>query len=216
VRAVRRRIPELFVAAILTLVLAAPASAGPPDRFEEPFTANFPDTQLGLVVFVNTDRAAYCTDDVVDWEEAVFAWLLGGAQGDPPEDPEFPSGFDGVSIQEHETRSGAVIYQAKGSDLTIELWQMDADAPLIGPCTDTDDAMHRVARGSASFIGNDNDLFGSGTRGNAFGDRGRADLTDDAGNAWHYSWLFHINSRCYTPEDGAPRCLLERSALQAR
>ena len=63
-----------------------------------------------------------------------------------------------------------------------EIWELDADAPLIGPCTDTDDALHLIGSGTARFMGNDNDLFGSGTRGNAFGNRGVLNLVDDAGN----------------------------------
>jgi hypothetical protein len=212
----RRRITSLLAAATLALAVAAPASAGPPDRFEDPFPNIFPDVQNGLVVFVNSDRATACTADVVAWEVAVLAWLEGGEVGDRPLEPEFPTGLDPIAIQAHETGQGAVIYLAKGSGLTIELWELEADAPLIGPCTDTDGAMHRVALGTASYQGNDNDLFGSDTRGNAFGDRGQGYLTDDAGNAYRYAWLFHVNSRCYAPEDGPPACLLELATLQPR
>jgi hypothetical protein len=212
----RRRITSLLAAATLAVVVAVPASAGPPDRFEDPFTATFPDLQNELVVFVNTDRETTCTADVVAWEVAFLAWIEGGEVGDPPPLPEFPAGLDPIAIQAHETGQGAIVYLAKGSGLTIELWEMDADAPLIGPCTDTDGAMHRVAWGTAEFQANDNDLFGSDTRGNAFGHRGQAALTDDAGNAYRYAWLFHLNSRCYAPEDGPPTCLLEFATLQPR
>jgi hypothetical protein len=212
----RRRLSALLAAATLVLTFAGSASAGPPDRFEDPFAVIFPDLQNELVVFINSDRATACTADVVAWEAAFLAWLEGGEVGPEPPLPEFPGGLDPIAIQAHETAQGAVIYLAKGSGLTMELWEMDADAPLIGPCTDTDDAMHRIAVGTGSYLGNDNDLFGSETRGNAFGDRGQGYLTDDAGNAYRYAWLFHINSRCYAPEDGPPACLLELATLQPR
>jgi hypothetical protein len=206
----------MFFAAILVLALAAPASAGPPTRVQDPFPTIFPDLENGLVVFVNSDRAQACSPDVVAWEEDVIAWIEGGEVGEFPPLPEFPTGLEPIDIQESETGRGAIVYLAMASGLPIELWELEDDAPLVGPCTDTDDAMRRVAAGTATFRANDNDLFGSGTRGNAYGHRGHANLTDDAGNAWSYSWLFHVNSRCYAPEDGPPRCLLESGKLLPR
>ena len=63
-------------------------------------------------------------------------------------------------------------------------------------------------------MGNDNDLFGSGTRGNAFGNRGMVNIVDEDGNRLRYSWRFHVNSRCHAPEDGQPACLIEGSSLR--
>ena len=70
--------------------------------------------------------------------------------------------------------------------------------------------MHLIGSGTARFMANDNDLFGSGTRGNAFGNRGVANSWTTAGNRFRYSWLFHVNSRCHAPEDGAPACLVDQ------
>lgn len=206
------------VGAALAVTLAIPAAAGPPDRFEVPFTPNFPDFEQEFAVFVNIDRAGYCTPEVVAWENAVIAWLEGGMVDPPPPEPEFPEGFDPISVQEKVTGQGAVVGHANGSDLTIELWNFDSEEnrPLVGPCTDTDDDGSFFASGTTSYKGNDNDLFGSDTRGNAFGDQGKADVTDGEGNDYRYSWKFHINSKCYAPEDGPPACLIQRSKLQAR
>jgi hypothetical protein len=207
----RRSVFGLAVAALLTAVGAVPAMAGPPAKFQVPLTILFPDTNLGLVVMINTDRASYCTPEVVAWEEAFIAWLEGGEVGDPPAEPTFPDGFEPISIQEVETGKGAIVSQTSASGLKIEIWELEADAPLVGPCTDTDDNLDRVGVGTVSYHGNDNDLFGSGTRGNAFGDRGQARLVGDDGSSLSYSWLFHTNSRCFAPEDGPPSCLIERS-----
>ncbi len=212
----RRGILGLGVAAMLVLASAVPAAAAPPTSSREPILFLFPDFDLGLVVLINTDRETYCTPDQVAWEEALLAWLEGGMVGDPPEPPAEPEGFDLVSFKQKETGKGAVVQQFKGSGLSVEIWELDADAPGIGPCTDTDDAMHLIGSGTARFIGNDNDLFGSGTRGNAFGDRGTASIVDDEGNRLRYSWWFHINSRCHGPDDGPPACLLVGSRLQSR
>jgi hypothetical protein len=210
----RRAILSLCAAVVVAVASTASALAAPPARFTEPIVFLFPDESLGLVVLINTDRETYCTPDQVAWEEAVLAWLEGGEVGDPPEPPAEPEGFDSVSFMEIETGRGAVVAQFKGAGLVTEVWELDADAALVGPCTDTDDAMHLIGSGTARLIGNDNDLLGSGTRGNAFGDRGRATLVDEDGNRLRYSWKFHINSRCHGPEFGPPACLVQSSSLR--
>jgi hypothetical protein len=212
----RSRVLGLCAAALLSVGAATPALAGPPARLEEPIPITFPDTNLGLVVFINIDRETYCTPEIIAFEEALIAWLEGGEVGDPPEFPGEPEGFDTISIKSKETWQGAIVQQFKGSGLSIELWEMDADPPLVGPCTDTDDAMNLIASGTARFMSNDNDLFGSGTRGNAFGNRINAQLEDDEGNAYRYSSRFHFASRCHAPDDAPPACLIDRSRLQQR
>lgn len=208
----------LTVAAAFATLTAVPASASPPDRFEIPLTFLFPDLDNELVAFVNIDRASYCTNAVVDFENAVIAWLEGGMADPFPDEPVFPDGFDGVSAMLIETGQGAVVASAKGSGLTIELWHLDAeeDRPLVGPCTDTDDGSTLFADGTASMRAHDNDLFGSGTRGNAFGDFFKADVVAADGTEYSYSHRFHVNDRCYQPEDGPPACLIETSTLRAK
>jgi hypothetical protein len=210
----RRVILSLCAAVMVALASAAPALAAPPAKFTEPMLFLFPDFNLGLVVLINTDRETYCTPEQVAWEEAFLAWIEGGEVGEPPEPPAEPEGFDLVSFREKVTGQGAVVAQFKGSGLAVEVWELDADAAGVGPCTDTDDALHLIGSGTARFLGNDNDLFGSGTRGNAFGDRGVATLVDADGNRLRYSWRFQLNSRCHAPEDGPPACLIEGSSLR--
>lgn len=203
---------------MLAGVMAAPATAAPPDKFEVPFTILFPDLENELVVFVNTDRDAYCTEEVVQWENDVIAWLAGGEMGDPPPEPAFPDGFEGITVQVKETGQGAIVALVKGSDLNLELWNIDSeeDRPLVGPCTDTDDDGIFFAAGTVSFQANDNDVFASGTRGNSFGDQGKGEVTDVDGNDYSYSWKFHVNDRCYEPEDGPPACLIDMATLKAK
>ena len=87
------------------------------------------------------------------------------------------------------------------------------DAPLVGPCTDTEpDGL--LFSGRASGSGNDNDLFASGPRGNAFGDQGSSRGTGPDGRPHSYTWRFHVNDRCYAPDEGEPRCLVESSELR--
>ena len=210
----RRRFLGLCAAAIMALSAAVPVSAAPPGKFEDPFIFLAPDTNLGLVVFINTDRATYCTPEIVAWEEAVIDWLDGGQVGDPPEFPGAVEGFDLVGIQEKETGQGALVQLLRGSGLTTELWEMDADAPLVGPCTDTDGALNRIATGTATFTNHDNDLFGSGTRGNAFGNHGLAFLEGEDGTTYKYSFRFHVNSQCHADAAGEQACVIDGSTLQ--
>jgi hypothetical protein len=154
----------------------------------------------------------------VQFEKDILAWLEGGMQGPPPPEPAFPDGLKPISVQSKPTGKGAIVGQAKGSGLDIELWRLDppASRPLIGACADTDDALSLFASGKSSFHGKDNDFEGTGTRGNAFGDQGKANVTGNGGSKYRYSWLFRLNDRCYVPDDGPPACLLDSSTLRAR
>jgi hypothetical protein len=210
----RRVLLGLCTGILLAGSSAASALAAPPEKFTEPIILVSPDFDLGLVLFVNTDRETMCTPEQVAFEEAFLAWIEGGEVGDPPASPADPEGLVPVSFLVKETGKGAVVQHILGSNLPAEVWEMDPDAPGIGPCTDTDDVLNRIGTGTAKFRANDNDLFGSGTRGNAFGDRGVITLVDDAGNRLRYSWMFHVNSRCHIDGDETPMCLVEGTALR--
>ena len=208
-----RKFLSLGAGILLAVTSAGSALAAPPEKFTEPAFFVFPDFDLGLVVFINMDRETLCTAEQVAFEEALTAWIEGGELGDPPEEPAAPEGFEPVSFLVQETAQGAIVQHLLGLALVAEVWEMDADAPGIGPCTDTDDALNLIGTGTAEINANDNDLFGSGTRGNAFGDRGVINLLDEDGNTLRYSWLFHVNSQCHFFGD-EPNCVVERSSLK--
>lgn len=163
-------------AVILILALAAPASAAPPERVDEPAFLIFPDPANGLVTFWNITRDGYCA-----WEASDFA-------GDPPVTQLIP-----VSYQQ--TPTGAVIYRWTATS-HLELWTLDEDADFSGPCQDTDGSSEPWAEGSARATNNDNDLFHDLSveaglkRRNAFGDHARGTVWDASGSAWHYGWVF--------------------------
>jgi hypothetical protein len=205
-----RRVLIVVLAGLLAGAMAAPAGAAPPHRFDFPLEVNFPDFENGVVVFVNSSRATYCTDEVVAFEETLVAFFNG--EGPPPEEPPipesptgFPLGLEPITVQLKETRQGAQVFHVNEEDLYIEIWEIDNDPGFVGPCLDTDGTEAALASGTTTYQRQDNDLFGSGTRGNSFGDRGQAVL--DGGGS--YEWRFHLNNRCYAPEGGPPTCLLE-------
>ncbi len=160
----------VLVALLLVLAVSAPASAGPPERTEDPWVNVFWDVEHELVVFWNITRDDFC------------AWEAGGFTGAPPVDRLVPA-------QYIETANGAVVSKTRATS-TLELWALDADADFSGLCADTDDSSAPWAVGSAQVTANDNDLFVSGSRTNSFGDRGHGSVWDAAGAAWRYSWTF--------------------------
>lgn len=160
------------VLAVLIVVLAAPATANPPQRLEEPIFLIIPDTEYGFAVFVNITREDYC------------AWEAGGFVGDPPVE-------ELVQSKVVETGKGALVGSFRAV-VSIELWRFDADVPpLVGPCEDTDGQTAPWATGTVHVAANDNDIDASLTRTNSFGNKGQAIVHDAAGDAWHYSWTFH-------------------------
>lgn len=209
----RRTLILLMALALLVVgVSSANAASGPPERTTETFPILFPDFDNEVVVFINTTRATICTPEQIAFEE----WILDGAEGQPP-GPGFEfEGIDPIAVQSKMVGDGVFVTLAKGSNLHTELWVLDNPADLgAGPCTDTDDKMEMFADGTSRWQGNDNDQLGSDTRGNAFGDRGKASLTGVAdGQSYTYTHRFHLNSRCYVPEAGPPACLLDSAALR--
>ena len=172
-----RKLVALAGAVALTISAAGAASAGPPERFEDPgFNNIFPDVDNQLVVFWNITRDDYC------------AWEADGFPGDPPIDAPVP-------VQIVTTPTGALVYRWNAVR-HFELWTMNEDAPLTGPCEDTDDSTEPWATGAARYMGNDNDLFHDESvdaglyRTNTFGDRGLAMVVDGDGQWWAYNWSF--------------------------
>lgn len=214
-----RRLGVLVGAFIIVGALVAPAVAGPEqravERFEEHWFAGFPDPEQGLVVMLNITRDQWCTDAQVADELAFLAWLEGGEVGPPPEPTaEEPEGIELATVSLIETGQGAIVHTVRAKGIVMEVWTLDEGAALVGPCTDTDDSEAPYATGTAQFRYNDNDLFASGTRGNAFGDHGHAVLTTADGDTLHAHWRFHVSDRCYAPDDGPPACLIQFVRLQ--
>jgi hypothetical protein len=166
-----RALGAAVLAVALMTVPAVAASAGPPERFEEPFFSVSVDEGNELAVFLGITRDNAC------------AWEAGGFEGPPPADGV-------VSLQVKETGKGAIVVSFQG-EVSIELWQFDGDVPpLSGVCEATDDQDGPWATGMARWGGTDNDVDVSLTRTNSFGDRVHATLFDADGGAWIYSFSF--------------------------
>jgi hypothetical protein len=189
--AMRRWLLALSVTCLLVGGSILPAAAAPPERSDEPYSVVIPDEEHRLVVFWNIRRDDLC------------AWFADGFPGAPPVIEPVPVQFisvgqDALVASGHATRP-------------LELWRMDDDATLEGPCEDTDDQAGPWAIGRGAWHGNDNDLTGAAPRGNAWGDRIRATVTDTEGMSWRYD----VNLRWLATPGGEVREILWRTSLRA-
>src|SRR5262245_30657757 len=101
----KRGLTAAFALAAMAVVFAVPATANPPERFQEPIFLLFPDTENGLAVFVNITRDDYC-----DWEASGFV-------GAPPVEQLIES-------KVVETKKGAFVGSFR-ANVSIELWRLD-------------------------------------------------------------------------------------------
>ena len=216
---VGRRAIGLLLGAVMAVGLAVPTAAAGPERIKDAFPILFPDFDRGLAVFINTTRDAQCTPEAIAFEEALlelFEWFEDPVGPEPvlPPEPDYVPGMDDITIQQKVTGKGALVSHMKASGLATEVWPMVDDPPGVGPCTDTSGSATPWT-GTARVQGNDNDVEVSGSRGNSWGDSGRATVSRN-GKTAVYSWRFHLNDRCYEPEDGPPVCLIERSSFKVK
>lgn len=188
----------------MAAVQASPVGAKPPqEEVFDDYIVLFPDTNINRSVFINITAREFC------------GWLNqpGGPQGPPPAiDP-----VVGIGV---ETGKGAIVGKIDATHLHIEMWNFDEDpSPLIGPCEDIQEQLadpdaEPWAVGLADFKAKSNDVTDSGTRGNSFGDRTTARVTDQDGNEWSYRNVFRLNSKCNAPEFAPPSCLVDNSQLR--
>jgi hypothetical protein len=165
----KRLMVLLVVAAMGVTVLAVPAAAAPPEISDEPIFLLFLDFENDKAVFWNITRDGFC------------GWQDSGFDGPPPV-------LELVPASTHETGQGAVVASFKATR-DIELWDLDDPSNPVGPCTDTAEQTGPWALGDVSVSSTDNDLSGSGTRTNSFGDSGNGTVANSDGQ-WHYSWNF--------------------------
>ena len=192
----RRRRQALSVFGVLTLLTAlvvAPATAAPPERVEVgDFFLITLDVEHEQVVFWNITREDFC------------AWEASNFEGPPPV-------LADVSAQFVVTGNGVLIALFRGT-APLELWRLDEDADLSGPCQDTDAQSAPWAVGTASLTFTDNDVEVSGSRTNSFGGALRGTVTDADGTAWHFS----AAARFLITRDGEFRVVVENFTLARR
>jgi hypothetical protein len=182
---------SVAIALLSLLALAAPAAAKPQATQETWFTI-WPDVEHQLVVFFNIGRDDFCA-----WQESDF-------EGDPPVTRLLDGSFS-------QTPTGAIVFSVGGTS-SLELWRMDPDADLSGPCEDTDGLHELFAAGSATYSYHDNDLdhgfsvFELGlSRSDAFGEAAQARVTDAAGMDWNYSWTLRtVGDKSFDFRDVVP------------
>jgi hypothetical protein len=189
---IRRRVARAAALALLATAAVSPVAAAPPDQIEVDLFVVSLDLEHELVVFWNISSDDYCA-----WEESDFA-------GPPPVTTLIPA-------QVHVVR-GEVLLATYGGTSNLELWMLDEDADLSGPCQDTDDQDGPWATGTADLNGHDNDVEVSLTRTNAFGEQLHGSVVDVDGSTWQFSagvqlridraGEFHFITERFTLADG--------------
>lgn len=163
-----------LTALALAFTIASPASATP-GTFEEPIFSIVPDVSNELVAFWNITRDAYC------------GWEADGFAGPPPV-------TESVSGQFVALPRGAVVGRFAATR-HLELWRLDADATLAGPCEDTDGSVAPWAVGSARVSSTNNDVFHwesveAISRAQSLGEIGVGGVMDVHGESHRYAWGF--------------------------
>lgn len=195
--------PVPYVLAVITvltgIVLPAPGAQAAMPAETVQITPHFQaiDEDLGLILFVNSTREDYCTDEMVDWENAYLAWIEGGHVG---EEPSYP-GYEGMETVTA-TRMPVGTHNAWArwsATVPVELWTFDEgvfpDAIGVGPCTDSDEEGELVATGVGIWTASDNDSWGEppqpGPRSNVIKDTITAELSGPGGD---YAYRATIHS----------------------
>jgi hypothetical protein len=156
----RRRTVVLM--ALLIVLTAIPAKAGPPTVVEWPVVLTGVDFDEGIVTFWNITR-----DDLCDWFE-------GGMVGERRIEAPLP-----LSLKE--TGQGALVATMRAERIT-EVWHLGEGANI---CAATAGQSGPLASGRGLLVMTDNDFDVSGTRANAFGLTLKARMTGADGSTWH-------------------------------
>lgn len=202
----RRRGRSMAAAALavgLAVSAAGPASAGAEvhrDMFPTGFAVPVFDDDFHGAVLINIDREAECTDEFVAWERAMVQWYEAGNEGEfpvpPPEDT--PTGTY-LAPWTHVVLPAAVgadvvLRRSTVEGLPAEMWSfhdgIEGPADTRTLCLDTEGG-ERVATGTGGWRFRDNDLVGSGSRGNAWSEAQSASLTGADGTSWTYRRTVH-------------------------
>ena len=198
----RKTLVAVAAAAALAVPVATANAQPPEETVVDDLFAVYPDFENGKSVFINITARDFCD------------WLDTGPSGPPP-------AIDEVATRGVTTGKGAIVTGFEAQDLYIEMWDISDVAEPVGPCEDIQDQLDDPeaepwATGSADMRFKDNDFFYTETRGNAFGDRTKAVVTDQGGNTYSYRNTFRLNYQCNEPEDGPPSCLVDNSQLKMR
>jgi hypothetical protein len=197
----RRRLAAGAAATVLGMTAGVAPAVAAPDRVEETVTdlfAIWASERYDRAVFVNTTRDEACSPEIAQFEQDLYDWFAGGQVGDPPEFPGLeasePVTFTQQRVATDNVKAG--FEQA----VPVELWTFETGKTwgnLFSPCLDTDgfddatgqpleEAGALVASGTGTWVGYDNDRFGTGPRSNVWGSRLMADLSGPNGE-WKLS-----------------------------
>lgn len=165
--------PSLLLLVSSFALGCAAESAGPPPVSQPRLTAAASGPEFPNVIRFQDEFVFGIQDAVTDL--IAIAGL--------PDDPTQERGCDGsepyaiVDIQEAGVRQGVLHTLVKGDEVNLHVYQLST---FVSPCESSPIA---VGEGRIMYV--DNDLFGSGTRGNSWGYRMGGDVTLVGGGSAH-------------------------------
>jgi hypothetical protein len=186
--------------AALVLGAMVPAHAGPATMTEtyDDLWNIAADGTNEMAGFVNMTRTAYCTPEIVEFENDLVAWLAGDMVEPGPDYP-------GKMAIEQVTATLVAVGDGNfrstfSTEVPVELWTFEggkswAAGNLVQPCVDTDGIVDGTAEvtapgklfaeGDGTVKGKDNDAYGTGPRTNIWGERLAASLSGPGGKYTH-------------------------------
>ena len=182
--------------AALVVGAMVPAHAGPAtmtETFDDIWNIAADGTNE-VAAFVNTTRDAYCTPDMLAFENALVAWL---ATDRSTPGPTYPGHLADRPVTVSLMAVGSGNFRLTAStQVPVELWTFEggkssAADNLVQPCVDTDGIVdgtdegtkpgELLAAGEGTLTSKDNDANGTGPRTNIWGDRLTASLSGPEG-----------------------------------
>jgi hypothetical protein len=170
-----RTTTSLVTVLVAVLLVAAPASANPPERTLGPGSGEFFDESTGTFILANISGEAWCE------------WALGGFAGDPPVDTL-------TEAMSHETGSGATHFRFDAT-WSLEAYRYPTEPESLEEECAMIESLGPWATGTMHVSSVDSDVFVSGNGTSSFGVSTNGSLTDGEGETYRFHRVFRAQIR---------------------
>jgi hypothetical protein len=171
-----RKFPPLVVIVLVAvLLIAAPASANPPERTIGAGIGEFFDESTGTFILANISGKAWCD------------WALGGFNGDPPVN----TLTEAMAV---ETGPGATHFRF-GATWSLEAFRYPTEPQSLEEECAMIESLGPWATGVMHVSSVDSDLFATGTGTASFGASTNGSLTDIEGEMYRFHRVFRAQIR---------------------
>jgi hypothetical protein len=171
-----RKFPSLVVIVLVAvLLIAAPASANPPERTIGAGIGEFFDESTGTFILANISGEAWCE------------WALGGFNGDPPVN----TLTEAMAV---ETRPGATHFRF-GATWSLEAFRYPTEPQSLEEECAMIESLGPWATGVMHVSSVDSDVFATGMGTASFGASTNGSLTEIGGETYQFHRVFRAQIR---------------------